>query len=95
MLVGKRSPLLLRQLRRYRPRTIVGGGAKVRSFTQQVAPRSEPLQRRTCYVSNVAGVDVLAALSGFIGRIDNYSRARHGAEIERIAKRIGSKAADS
>jgi hypothetical protein len=85
------SPYLREQISRFRPRLIICNGSQVSAFIQREIPAVESIYRGTCYRSTVDGVDVWIVLPGFIGRIDNYSRARLGLVIERVAETIGVK----
>lgn len=42
----------------------------------------------TAYKSNIYGTEVIVILSGFIGRIDDYSKRRLGYEIESLIKGV-------
>lgn len=89
--VSNCSPFLVEQIMRFRPKLIVCNGSEVSTFIQSVLHPSEPLDGATSYRSTVGEAVVWVVLSGFIGRIDNFARARLGAEIERIATAIGVK----
>jgi uracil-DNA glycosylase len=85
------KPFLQQQVSRYKPSLIVCNGADVCTWVLNAIPPIEPRDRGTSYRGLIDGSDVWVVLSGFIGRLDNYARARLGEEIERVAVTIGLK----
>lgn len=78
------SPVLAEQLRRHRPRIVVCNGTQVSRFVKALLkPPATFTSNETSYWTEFEGQRVCVVLSGYIGRIDNYSKRRLGAEIER------------
>mgnify|MGYP001272874600 CR=1 FL=1 len=77
---------LIQQILQYKPRLIICNGSAVSAAIERIiVPRAKS---ETYYRSNVDGVPVIVVQSGFIGRIDNYSRRRLGLEIEGFLNEI-------
>lgn len=73
-------PHLKKQLKAYKPRIIICNGSPVcKSIKKIVKPVKDYL---TSYIGNFYGQEITVVLSGFIGRIDDYSKLRLGKEIE-------------
>jgi len=94
-LVHHCADYLKRQIIQYRPQLILCNGSPVSRYIQQEFLRNEDSGNTlTSYWTTVEGKDMCVVLTGFIGRIDNYSRRRLGVEIEaRLAesnKRVGT-----
>ena len=71
------------QIARHRPTVLVCNGAQVSKFIRSLfPPENDSADEATSYWTEVEGRKVCVVLSGFIGRIDNYSRRRLGIEIE-------------
>jgi len=85
------TPFLREQLIRYKPKMVICNGAEVCAHINTTIPPLEPAENHTSYRGVIEGFEVCVVLSGFIGRIDNYSRMRLGAEIEQLAAEIGIK----
>jgi hypothetical protein len=71
---------------------VICNGAKVCDYIKTAIPPSEPDEKRGNYRGVIEDWEVAVVLTGFIGRIDNYSRMRLGAEIEQLAVQLGIKA---
>jgi hypothetical protein len=76
------SGYLKEQIRKYQPRILFCNGVDVCRFIREALPVEE--DHETYYRAVVGDRDVFVVLSGFVGRIDNYSRRRLGVEIERL-----------
>lgn len=77
------------QLRTHRPRLIIGNGARVASFLLTFLPPNPGTPANsTSYWSSLDGANVCVVLSGFIGRLDTYSRRRLGQEVEHRLKEV-------
>ncbi len=76
---------LKRQLAAGHPKVIICNGSEVSTEMKLLLP---PPQRTspdaTNYVHRLDDRDVVVVLSGFIGRLDNFSRRRLGIEIEGV-----------
>ncbi|GBE18829.1 uracil DNA glycosylase superfamily protein [archaeon BMS3Abin16] len=79
---------LEKQLIQYKPKLIICNGRPVCDEIIEIIP-PENHQFETCYKSTIDGNVIHVVLSGFIGRIDDYSKRRLGYEIERIMSVIG------
>lgn len=78
------SPILAEQLRRHRPRIVVCNGTQVSRFVKALLkPPASFTPAETSYWTEFEGQLVCVILSGYIGRIDNYSKRRLGIEIEK------------
>ncbi len=74
---------LEKQIITHKPKIIVCNGAEVSKFMLEfLLPPSDYTKLQTSYWSKIGGVKICVVLSGFIGRIDNYSKRRLGIEIE-------------
>ncbi|MDO8548821.1 MAG: hypothetical protein Q7S39_01540 [Ignavibacteria bacterium] len=72
-----------KQIEVYKPKMIICNGADVcRRIKEIIHPISEVKGTDTYYIGEINGSKVTIVLSGFIGRIDNYSKRRLGKEIE-------------
>lgn len=79
------KPYLLSQLNRCTPKIIVCNGAPVCSLILDILPPQKNItHEETNYITEVEGKEIRIILSGFVGRLDNYSRRRLGLEIERF-----------
>ncbi len=77
------------QIKRHKPKIIVCNGAEVSKFMLGfLPPPPEYTKTQTSYWSNIDGVNVCVVLSGFIGRIDNFSKRRLGIEIEERLREV-------
>jgi uracil-DNA glycosylase len=90
-LKGKEAEVVIRncqgfletQIKNYKPAVIVCNGTAVSKFMLSfLLPPSDYTKEQTSYWSKIDGVNVCVVLSGYIGRIDNFSRSRLGVEIE-------------
>ena len=71
------------QLKRYMPRLIICNGADVAKMMIEIVPPKKPLGPfQTQYVADFQDATVGVILSGFVGRLDGYAKARLGREIE-------------
>ena len=82
-------PYFREQLSRHCPKMIICNGTSVCKTITKAVPKIGGRALDTYYFGNVNGKTVIVVLSGFIGRIDNYSRRRLGLEIEELLKEIG------
>lgn len=88
-LVHNCAGYLKQQITDFKPQLVICNGSPVSNYVQTEFPRNEKDSRntKTSYWVDVDGVEICIVLTGFIGRIDNYSRRRLGVEIEsRIAE---------
>lgn len=77
------GPYLQAQIASHKPKMIICNGAPVSQFIKSILPPAGGSHNMlTSYWSEIEGHRVCVVLSGFIGRIDNYSRRRLGIEIE-------------
>jgi uracil-DNA glycosylase len=91
-IVANCTPFLREQLIRYKPKMVICNGAEVCAYIKTAIPPVDLPDRATSYRGTVDGTEIWVVLSGFIGRIDNYSRMRLGAESERLASQLGIRA---
>ncbi len=77
---------LIQQILTYKPSMIICNGAAISKEIEKIIPPTE--QQETYYKSIVDDVTVTVVQSGFIGRIDNFSRRRLGIEIETLLEEI-------
>lgn len=81
---------LLNQIRKRRPSMIICNGAEVSAAIKRALPPSAEVSPEvTCYFALIDGSRVAIVLSGFIGRIDHYSKRRLGREIESLLDEMG------
>jgi uracil-DNA glycosylase len=74
---------LKEQLKDHPPEIIICNGADVcRTMKEIIEPPADLKDNATSYDSVLHGNKITVILSGFIGRIDNYAKARLGKEIE-------------
>lgn len=79
------SSFLRQQIMVYKPKLLICNSAKVCNYIlETLPPKNSSSQKLTYYFSELDGNLICIVLSGFIGRIDNYSKRRLGIEIERI-----------
>ncbi len=82
-LVHNCADYLKQQITQYMPRLIICNGSPVSRYIQDEFPRNDDsTNTQTSYWATVEDIDMCVILTGFIGRIDNYSRRRLGVEIE-------------
>ncbi len=95
-LVHHCSAYLKQQITELKPQLIICNGSPVSSYMQKEFPHNEdPGNTPTSYWTVVEGVEICVVLTGFIGRIDNYSRRRLGVEVDaRLAEVISAQAID-
>jgi uracil-DNA glycosylase len=80
---------LQRQLAEFKPQVIVCNGSEVSAEVKRLLPVPEGTPpNATSYTYCVDDWRVLVVLSGFIGRIDNYSKRRLGTEIEALLAQL-------
>ena len=66
-----------------KPQLVICNGSPVSNYMKGVfPPNSDVSNTPTSYWTDTEGVEMCVVLTGFIGRIDNYSRQRLGVEIE-------------
>jgi hypothetical protein len=84
------QPYLEVQIKKHKPRMLICNGASVcRTIQEMFPPAGEKTEEiTTAYITRVEGDDIGIILSGFIGRIDNYAKARLGKEIENYAEQL-------
>jgi len=75
------------QIREFRPRIIVCNGSVVSQTLRTII--TPEVDCGTSYIGHLDGRETVVVLSGFIGRIDNYAKARLGKEIEIYMERYG------
>jgi len=81
---------LLAQIREHRPDMLICNGRAVCDFIDtHIGQGREDIRECTSYTCEYEGREIVVVHSGFIGRIDNYSRRRLGIEIEEYLKRLG------
>ena len=73
---------LFDQIRKYQPKMIICNGAPVSHQIKDVLKPDKQLSD-TAYVANFEGTRIVVILSGFIGRIDDFSKRRLGYEIDK------------
>jgi len=81
------QPYLEQQLSEMKPKLIICNGADVCKAIKRIVIPIE--DRVTSYIGLFGDTRIAVVLSGFIGRIDNYSKKRLGIEIERYMKELG------
>jgi hypothetical protein len=76
---------LVKQLKKHPPKIVICNGIDVcRTIKTIIKPPADLKDNATSYDSVLHGNEITVILSGFIGRIDNYAKARLGEEIMRI-----------
>jgi uracil-DNA glycosylase family 4 len=76
---------LVKQLEKHPPKIVICNGIDVcRTIKTIIKPLSKPSDNATSYLGVLDRKEITVILSGFIGRIDNYAKARLGEEIMRI-----------
>ena len=84
-IVNNCSQFMVRQIKQHKPRLLICNGAKVSEYILDLLPPNLKTQnKQTNYWSELDGAPIRIVLSGFIGRIDDYSKRRLGLEIEEI-----------
>ena len=77
---------LIEQIAKYKPKMIICNGAPISHEIQSIL---KPVDKNeTYYTTESDGLKVIVVLSGFIGRIDNFSRRRLGLEIEGLLEEL-------
>jgi len=80
------QPFLEHQISEMKPKLIVCNGADVCDVIKKIVV---PIQdRKTSYIGAFGENTISVVLSGFIGRIDHYSKRRLGIEIESYMKEL-------
>lgn len=74
---------LFEQIVKHKPKMIICNGAPVSRHLKEILIADEQLSD-TAYLSNINGNNVVVVLSGFIRRIDDFSKRRLGYEIENL-----------
>lgn len=72
------------QIGKYQPGMLVCNGADICKKIQQIVVPQHPIGSNTSYLGRIGDREIIVVLSGFIGRIDNYSKHRLGREIESL-----------
>lgn len=88
---GKKAQMVIQNCKRYlleqisvhKPKMIICNGAPVSHQIKEILPIDSNITE-TAYRSNIEGQNVIDVLSGFIGRIDDWSKKRLGYEIESL-----------
>lgn len=84
--IGNCKDYLINQIAQYKPKMIICNGAPISHEIQTIL---KPIKKtETYYITQIDKVKVIVVLSGFIGRIDNYSRRRLGLEIEALLEKV-------
>jgi uracil-DNA glycosylase family 4 len=82
------KPYLLEQIKIHKPSLIICNGAPVSHEIQMALPMSKKISD-TAYESKIdKNTTITVILSGFIGRIDNFSKRRLGYEIEGLMEEL-------
>lgn len=82
-LINNCSEHLKEQIVLHKPKMIICNGAPVSHKIKDIL-NVDRLISDTAYESNINGITVVVVLSGFIGRIDDFSKRRLGYEIENL-----------
>jgi len=82
-LIQNCKPYLVEQITLHKPKMIICNGAPVSHHIKDILPVANRLSDTT-YESDINGTKVIIVLSGFIGRIDDFSKRRLGYEVERL-----------
>lgn len=84
---------LEKQISTHKPRLLVCNGSSVSTYIKTLLghPDQSSDDVETCFESNKYGYPLHVILSGFIGRIDNYSKRRLGRDIEQRIEALGIK----
>lgn len=78
---------LFAQIEAHKPKMIICNGAPVSHQIKEVLPIEKHLSE-TAYQSKILEQNIVVVLSGFIGRIDDWSKKRLGYEIEALLAEI-------
>ena len=77
---------LIEQIKTYKPKIIICNGAPI---SKEIKLILIPIDdKETYYISKIENQTIYVVLSGFIGRIDNFSRRRLGVDIENLISRV-------
>lgn len=87
VVINNCSPYLFEQIVTHKPKMIICNGAPVSRQVKEILKVDEQLSD-TAYLSNICGTNVVVILSGFIGRIDDFSKRRLGYEVESLLNRM-------
>lgn len=87
LIIDSCKEYLENQIREYRPRIIICNGSPVCQTIRTIV--TPEVDCSTSYIGQLDGRETVVVLSGFIGRIDNYAKARLGKEIETYMERYG------
>lgn len=81
------------QIRTYKPKLLICNGSSVSTYIKVLLGQSDKSDEdvETHFESSKYGEPMLVILSGFIGRIDNYSKRRLGRDIEQRIEALGIK----
>jgi len=85
-IINNCSNYLINQIELHHPQVIICNGAPVSTFIKEFLKPIKDFD--TYYISRIGDNKVYVVLTGFIGRIDNYSKKRLGSEIESILKKL-------
>jgi uracil-DNA glycosylase family 4 len=79
------------QIRKYKPRLLICNGSSVSTYIKALLGRRDGQDKdlETHFESDKYGHPMHVILSGFIGRIDNYSKRRLGRDIEQRIEALG------
>lgn len=89
-IIANCETFLLDQIRKHRPSVIICNGAEASAAIKRALPPSAKLSLdATSYFTLIDGSRIAIVLSGFIGRIDHYSKRRLGREIESLLDEMG------
>jgi len=81
------------QIRTYKPKLLICNGSSVSAYIKAMLGHEDKSVEdvETHFESRKYGEPMLVILSGFIGRIDNYSKRRLGRDIEQRIEALGIK----
>lgn len=73
------------QIKQIKPKMIICNGADVCKIIIDLIPHKYKSEKNeTYYIGIFNNIEIIVVLSGFIGRIDDYSKRRLGKEIEEL-----------
>ena len=78
---------LFAQIQAHQPKMIICNGAPVSHQIKELLPVEEQVTE-TAYRSTIQKQEIIVVLSGFIGRIDDWSKKRLGYEIESLLSEL-------
>jgi hypothetical protein len=90
-IISNCTKYLQRQLAELKPKALICNGSEVSAEIKRILPAPVgTAPNATSYSYESEGQSIVVVLSGFIGRIDNYSKRRLGVDIEAVLLQLAN-----